>query len=184
MKLNPKQARFVQEYLIDLNATQAAIRAGYSKKTADVQGYQLLQKPLVSEAIVKAQAGLSDKNGDLVQKIIDELKIIAFSDIANHTRIDPDTGAICAKGFDEMPPGASRALQSIDENRAIKEDADGNKVTVYDKVNFRMWDKLKAIDLLGKHLGMFKELAEVKHDVLYRVIYEKPKDKDKADANG
>jgi hypothetical protein len=59
-----------------------------------------------------------------------------------------------------MPPGASRALQSIDENRAIKEDADGNKVTVYDKVNFRMWDKLKAIDLLGKHLGMFKERIE------------------------
>jgi len=160
MKLNPKQARFVQEYLIDLNATQAAIRAGYSKKTAEQLGHQLLQKTSVSEAVVKAQARLSDKNGDLVQKIVDELKIIAFSDIANHTRIDPDTGAICAKGFDEMPPGASRALQSIDENRAIKEDADGNKVTVYDKVNFRMWDKLKAIDLLGKHLGMFKERIE------------------------
>ena len=182
MKLNPKQARFVQEYLIDLNATQAAIRAGYSKKTAEQLGHQLLQKPSVYEAVAKAQAKLSDKNDDLVQRLIDELKIIAFSDIANHTRIDPDTGAICAKGFDEMPPGASRALQSIDENRAIKEDADGNKVTVYDKVNFRMWDKLKAIDLLGKHLGMFKELAEVKHDVLYRVIYEKPKDK--VDANG
>ena len=160
MILNPKQARFVQEYLIDLNATQAAIRAGYSKKTAEQLGHQLLQKTSVSEAVVKAQARLSDKNGDLVQKIVDELKIIAFSDIANHTRIDPDTGAICAKGFDEMPPGASRALQSIDENRAIKEDADGNKVTVYDKVNFRMWDKLKAIDLLGKHLGMFKERIE------------------------
>jgi phage terminase small subunit len=160
VKLTPKQARFVQEYLVDLNATQAAIRAGYSKKTAEQLGHQLLQKTSVSEAIAKAQAKLSDKNDDLVQRLIDELKIIAFSDIANHTRIDPDTGAICAKGFDEMPPGASRALQSIDENRAIKEDADGNKVTVYDKVNFRMWDKLKAIDLLGKHLGMFKERIE------------------------
>lgn len=55
-KLTPKQARFVEEYLIDLNATQAAIRAGYSKKTAEQLGFQLLNKTSVSSAIADAQA--------------------------------------------------------------------------------------------------------------------------------
>ena len=56
-----KQQCFVEEYLIDLNATQAAIRAGYSKKTAEVQGYQLLQKTLVRAAIDKAMAERSER---------------------------------------------------------------------------------------------------------------------------
>tara|TARA_R110002110_G_scaffold106898_2_gene267700 strand:+ start:1953 stop:2357 length:405 start_codon:yes stop_codon:yes gene_type:complete len=55
MPLTPKQERFINEYLIDLNATQAAIRAGYSEKTADQQGHQLLKKTLVSAAIAEAQ---------------------------------------------------------------------------------------------------------------------------------
>ncbi len=55
-KLTPRQARFVEEYLIDLNATQAAIRAGYSKKTAFVIGYENLTKPYISAAIAEAQA--------------------------------------------------------------------------------------------------------------------------------
>jgi phage terminase small subunit len=160
VKLNPKQARFVQEYLIDLNATQAAIRAGYSIKTSDVQGPRLLGNVGVAAAIADGQKKLSDKTGITQQRILDELAIVAFSDIQNYVLIDNDTGAIRAKGFEEMPEGASRALQAIDEHRAIKEDADGNKVTVYDKVNFRMHDKLKALDLLGKHLGMFKERVE------------------------
>ena len=54
-KLTPKQRRFVDEYLIDLNATQAAIRAGYSPKTGEQQGFQLLKKTSVSEAIEQAQ---------------------------------------------------------------------------------------------------------------------------------
>ena len=54
-KLTPKQQRFVDEYLIDLNATQAAIRAGYSLKTAEQQGFQLLKKTSVSEAIEQSQ---------------------------------------------------------------------------------------------------------------------------------
>lgn len=54
-KLTPKQQRFVDEYLIDLNATQSAIRAGYSPKTAEQQGFQLLKKTSVSEAIEQAQ---------------------------------------------------------------------------------------------------------------------------------
>ena len=61
MSLTPKQARFVEEYLIDLNATAAAKRAGYSAKTAEQQGYQLLQKTLVQQAIQNAQQARSER---------------------------------------------------------------------------------------------------------------------------
>lgn len=53
--LTPKQARFVQEYLVDLNATQAAIRAGYSQKTAHVIGQENLKKPIIAAAVEKAK---------------------------------------------------------------------------------------------------------------------------------
>ncbi|MGL4833094.1 MAG: terminase small subunit, partial [Shewanella sp.] len=61
--MNDKQARFVQEYLIDLNATQAAIRAGYSEKTAGEMGYENLNKPHIMEAVQKAQAERAYKTG-------------------------------------------------------------------------------------------------------------------------
>ena len=60
-KLPPKQQRFVEEYLIDLNATQAAIWAGYSTKTLQVQGVELLKKPVVATAIVEAKAARSER---------------------------------------------------------------------------------------------------------------------------
>ena len=61
MALTDKQKRFVEDYLVDLNATQAAVRAGYSAKTAEQQAYQLLQKTSVSEAIAAAQAARSER---------------------------------------------------------------------------------------------------------------------------
>jgi phage terminase small subunit len=60
-KLTAKQQRFVDEYILDCNATQAAVRAGFSKKTAEKQGWQLLQKPQVAEAIKERRAKVSDK---------------------------------------------------------------------------------------------------------------------------
>ncbi len=73
-KLTPKMARFVEEYLIDLNATQAAIRARYSEKRASEIGYQLLQKTTVLEAIQKAQSKLSEACLVTQKMVIDGLK--------------------------------------------------------------------------------------------------------------
>jgi len=61
--LTPKQARFVQEYLIDLNATQAAIRAGYSERTAKQIATENLSKPIISKAIEAKQFELSEQTG-------------------------------------------------------------------------------------------------------------------------
>ncbi len=72
--LTPKQARFVEEYLLDLNATQAAIRAGYSKKTANEQGAQLLAKLSIREAVAEAQAIRSKRTAITQDEVIQGLK--------------------------------------------------------------------------------------------------------------
>lgn len=77
-KLTAKQQRFVEEYLIDLNATQAAIRAGYSPKTANEQGARLLANASVQEAIAKAMAERSRRTGISQDRVIQELARIAF----------------------------------------------------------------------------------------------------------
>ena len=88
-KLTAKQQRFVDEYLIDLNATQAAIRAGYSTDTAMEQGYQLLQKTSVSNAVSQAMAHRSRRTGITQDRALRELAKVAFVN-ANDV-IDPDS---------------------------------------------------------------------------------------------
>jgi len=179
--MEAKQKRFVEEYLIDLNATQAAIRAGYSKKTAKEQGCQLLTKLNIQQAIQKAMERRSKRTEITQDRILKELAMIAFSDIKNYLDIEENTGVIIAKSFKDMPEGESRVIKAIKENRAIKENADGTKITVYDKVTFELHDKMKALELLGKHLGMFVE--EVKHSgeisTVIKVISAVPRSEEK-----
>jgi len=94
--LTPKQARFAQEYLIDLNATQAAIRAGYSPKRADQSGYQLLSNIEIQAAIEKGQAKIAEKNDISIKWVLDNLKTVADR---------------CVGGKDSA--GANRSLELI-----------------------------------------------------------------------
>lgn len=80
MTLRGKQQRFVDEYLIDRNATQAAIRAGYSARTAEQMGYQLLQKTSVKEAIAKGEAELAERNKITQDKVLNRLWEMATAD--------------------------------------------------------------------------------------------------------
>jgi phage terminase small subunit len=75
-KLTPKQERFLHEYLVDVNATQAAIQAGSSKKTAQEQSSTLLSNVMVSEAIAKGRQSLAEKTGVTAEKVIAELALI------------------------------------------------------------------------------------------------------------
>lgn len=106
--LTAKQERFVEEYLVDLNATQAAIRAGYSAKNADKIGPELLGKTRVSEAVQAAMAKRSQRVGITQDKVLDELAKIGTAEAHDYA------------------------------------DAD-----------LKYSNKLKALELLGKHLGMF-----------------------------
>ena len=125
--MTKKQKRFAEEYLIDLNATQAAIRAGYSPGTAKSIGSENLTKPDIQARIAKAIAERSKRTGVNADRVVTELAKIAFVNASDV--IDADT----AKTFGE--DGLEREI--------------------------KMADKLKALELLGKHLGMFKDKVEL-----------------------
>ena len=160
LKLNPKQTRFVQEYLIDLNATQAAIRAGYSKKSANINGPRLLVNASIQAAISEAQKKTADKIEITKERWLAELAGIYFADMKDYVDVDSDTGAVRVKGYDEMPEGSGKVIHTIEENRSITEDEKGKQSIIFSKFKFKLHDKLKAGEMIGKHLGYLKDKIE------------------------
>lgn len=149
-KLTKKQQCFVDEYLIDLNATQAAIRAGYSVNTAQEQGYQLLQKTSVQTEINKAMAERSRRTGINQDRILIELAKIAFLNGGQLVNIDDATIK------DNASPEDLAAVASVKVKRfPTKDGGEGIEREV------KFYDKVKAAELLGKHLGMFKDRIEL-----------------------
>ncbi|OGD20338.1 MAG: hypothetical protein A2Y70_02040 [Candidatus Aminicenantes bacterium RBG_13_64_14] len=106
---------------------------------------------------------MEKKTGKLVMtrdEVLQELSIIGRVDLANYIEINDDTGAIRAKGFGEMPAGTSRALEMIREDRMIREDSKGEVSIINEKVTFKTHDKVRALELLGKHQGLFPTKIE------------------------
>lgn len=130
MKLTPKQERFCQEYLIDLNATQAAIRSGYSEKTAMEQGYQLLQKTSVQQHIQERQKKLSDKLELTTEWVLTRLKEISDRCVqAEPVMVRNMDGQLVESGeykFDSS--GANKATELIGKHLGIFE-ADNKQKT-------------------------------------------------------
>ena len=155
-KLTTKQRLFCKEYSIHKNATRAAIEAGYSEKTARSIGHENLTKPDVWKQIEKERDARElrvDITGD---RILSELGLIAFADIQNYMEIGED-GQITVKKWEEMPEHASRAIESISEDRIIRENPDGTQIVVHDKFKFKMHSKLGALTLLFKNKGLAAE---------------------------
>ena len=146
--LTDKQERFCLEYLTDLNATQAAIRAGYSENTANEQGSRMLAKVNVQKRIAELQAERAERLQIQQDDILRELASIAFASPAHYmdvVQVD-GTSRILVKPTAEWTEQQKAAVTSI------KNTPNG--------VEIRLSDKVKALELLGKHLGMFnrKEL--------------------------
>lgn len=147
-KLTDKQQRFVDEYLIDLNATQAAIRAGYSAKTADRIGPELLGKTCVSEAISKKMAARSRRTGVNAERVVLELAKVAF---AKMTDIVDSKGRI----KEDASPDDLACIESIKYKESDNEYGGSVEREV------KIASKLKALELLGKHLGMWSDKFNV-----------------------
>ena len=157
-KLTPKQKKFIREYKLNGgNATKAAIKAGYSKKTAEIIGFENLRKPNIKAALEQKEAELEKKYDISEERIIRELELIGFSDLKNYIDIETDTGAVRSKGFKDMPGDSSRALESISEDRIIHESYDGSKIVVNDKRKFKTHSKIEALKLLANIKGMTRE---------------------------
>ncbi|WP_180052041.1 terminase small subunit [Acinetobacter sp. YH12099] len=126
--LTPKQQRFVEEYLIDLNATQAAIRAGYSPRTANEQGAQNLAKLSISEAIAEAQAKREERTQITQDYVLTNIQKVI-----------------------------ERCMQVQQVDNCLTQTEDGELAQAF---MFKEQGALKGLELLGKHLGMFKEKIE------------------------
>lgn len=147
-KLTVKQQRFVDEYLIDLNATQAAIRAGYSVRTANEQGSQLLAKLSIQQAIAEKMAERSKRTGVNQDRVVLELAKIA---LVKMTDIVDNQGRI-------KDTAAEDDLACIESVKYKESESDtGSSV----EREVKIASKLKALELLGKHLGMWNDKLDV-----------------------
>lgn len=145
MTLTAKQERFVEEYLIDLNATQAAIRAGYSAKTAYSQGQRLLSNVEVALALSAAQERRSERVKVDADWVLSRLHSEAVADLAD---IVDEAGAI--KRVEDWPLIWRQGLVAgIDVHEEIVE---GSKVGQTVKV--KLSDRIKRIELIGKHVNV------------------------------
>lgn len=159
--LAARRALFVDEYLKDLNATRAAVRAGYSARTAQEQGSRLLSNVMVANAVAAAQAERSARLGLTADRVLEELAAMAFAKLGDYVTWGPDR-------FELRPSDAvdSRALMTVKQVRKIvgrtgsPDDDDAGEDILQEERSVRMFDKLGPLKLLGQHLGMFKEQVD------------------------
>lgn len=144
-KLNDRQKRFADEYLVDFNATQAAIRAGYSEKTANRIGSENLSKLDIAEYIEKRKKARINRTQINQDFVLVELMKIAMSNGTDFAQIGK-RNRITLTPTEELPPEKQAAVA------AIKKSKGGYEVKTY--------DKMKALELLGKHLGLWDKATE------------------------
>lgn len=161
--LTARQQRFVDEYMVDLNATQAAIRAGYSERSAQVIGAENLTKPIVAAEIQARRAAMSEKLEITREWVLQELAAIAKANATDFVTVEtekadrlcihPITGEVVT-----LPIGLQQCVRVLDTNEVpvdkraaiagIKQGKNGIEVKLHDKV--------RALEMLGRHLGLFE----------------------------
>lgn len=156
MALSEKQQRFVEAYLIDPNATQAAIKAGYSERTARSQGERLLTTVDVSAALDEARAERSEKTKIDAQWVLERLAAEAEADLAD---IYAEDGAI--KPIHEWPKIWRQGLVAGIKHQELR-DSDGNRTGEF-VVDVKVSDRIRRLELIGKHIGVNAFQDVVKH---------------------
>ncbi|OIJ22013.1 hypothetical protein BKP45_04875 [Anaerobacillus alkalidiazotrophicus] len=145
--LTPKQQRFIEEYLVDLNGSAAAVRAGYSIKTSRVIAAELLTKPNIQAAIKEQMDAAAMRNQVTVDDIVQQLAKIAFADIKDFVSWD-EQGNVQVKAAAEVDGTVISEISSIDTQNGKN-------------FKFRRNDQLKALELLSRHLGMLIDRKEI-----------------------
>jgi phage terminase small subunit len=156
---------FVHEYLVDLNATQAAIRAGYSEKRSSEISYQLLQKTTVQQAIQKAMDERAKRVDVTAERVLQELAHMAYDDIKNYLSYRTEKTLLDYDDTGKPIIGYKQVVDVLDsdvvDTRNIQEISINNK----GEFKFKLYSKADALNALGKHLGMFTDKSEVKMTV-------------------
>jgi phage terminase small subunit len=153
MLINPKRQRFIEEYLVDCNATQAAIRAGYSEKTAEVQGSQLLSmlKVEIDARLAKDKEELAARSMITKERVVREIARLALVDPGQFFDPHGNPIEVC-----QLPAGARRALAGFEFYEDFEGKGESRKAVGYTR-KFRWHDKIRALELLAKKLGYYVE---------------------------
>jgi phage terminase small subunit len=158
--MNNRQKRFVAEYLKDLNATQAAIRAGYSRRSAYMHGERLMRNDEVSCAITEAQKRLLNECELDAKVTLEQLARIAFCDARCFF---DEAGNL--KPLSELTPEQGSTLASFE---VIKKNAEAGDGTVYTVYKIKLWDKIRALEMLAKYFGLLQEKVDHAGEVAFR----------------
>lgn len=157
-KLSDKRLTFCEEYIVDLNATQAAIRAGYSEKTANEQGCRLLVNVSIQEEIQRLKSGRSQRTEIKADAVVTELAKVAFSNIQDFIEV-LDGGEVMLKAFELIEREKLAAIESIKISTTRNKDESRE----YTTTQFKLHSKLNALEQLGRHLGIFA--ADKRHEL-------------------
>lgn len=163
--LTPKEKTFVRKYLTNgfiagKAIVSAKINIKYTKKSAYEMGSRLLKKGNIKKAIEEA----FKDGGLIVQKSMEEIAKIAYSDIAHFITIDDLTGVVKIKPLNDIDEGMTTVIHSIEEDRYIKEDPSdpkGEALLINSKFKFKLHDKLKANELILKMAGKFIDKVDI-----------------------
>lgn len=154
MTLNPKQQRFVEEYLKDLNATQAAIRAGYSPKTAEVQGCRLLRNAQIRDRVTKRQAARAERTEITQDRVLRELAALGFIEVGSLM----DGGNLLA--LEDLPEEVRRGIAGME---IVTKQLGKGEVEHIAKVKL---EKVASLTLLARHLGMLNDKLNLKDETI------------------
>lgn len=150
--LNPKQRLFATEYIVDLNATKAAKRAGYSEDSAGQIGHELLKKHEVQKLIQEAMAERSKRTEITADMVLAELGRVAFSNMAHYARWN--SHMVDLVDSEELSEDATRCVSEITQTVT----AEGGTV------KFKLHDKVGALEKIARHLGMFNDKLRLQGD--------------------
>ena len=145
--LTPGQAKFVAEYLVDKNATQAAIRAGVGGKNPGVYGCQLLATRKIKEAIRGALDAQMVRTSVTADMVIHKLAAIAFGDSRKVMSWGPE--GLILKDSESLPDEAALLVSEVSETKGTDKGGGSLKIKTH--------DSLKALELLGRHFGIFQD---------------------------
>lgn len=161
--MNDKQKRFCEEYLVDLNGKQAAIRAGYTEKRAEITASELLNNAEVKQFIQEKQKELSEKTGITAERILQELADIGFNNMKDF--VNGNNSVLELKYLDKRKTAAVSKVKTTVTSRTVFENGKPSAVTET-TTELAMHNKIAALELMGKHIGLFEKDNKQKQAVV------------------
>jgi phage terminase small subunit len=149
--LNARRQAFLEAYLLEPNATKAALAAGFSAKSAHAQGIQLLKSPLIKAKLDELRAEAANKFQITRDRVLKEFARIAFADIREFY---DENGRL--KSVAELGEDAAAVLASVEVDELFAANLGGGMIQVGETKKVKLHNKLAALEALGKHLGLFE----------------------------